>query len=154
MKIGHVMALRDSMETIATRKTNRLRAVVLLLAITGACGALPGCVYQRAEEATQAKTALVGMSRAKVETCMGAPFNAETDGSTITLTYNSSRKPEEKLFCKVNIEIQKGLVSRVEYSGWTGGLFSEDEQCAPVVEKCLAPRPPGMAEKLEGLLHF
>ena len=142
------------METTATRKTNRLRTLVLLLAATAACGGLAGCVYQRAEEATQAKTALVGMTRAKIETCMGTPFNAETDGSTTTLTYNSIRKPEEKLFCKVSIEIQKGRVSRVDYSGWTGGLFSEDEQCAPMVEKCLAPRPPGMAEKLEGLLHF
>jgi hypothetical protein len=140
------------METIAIRKT--LRTLAALMAVACAAGTLSSCVYQRAEEASQAKTALVGMTRAKIETCMGRPFDAETDGSTVTLTYNSSRKPEEKLFCKVGIEIQKGLVSRVNYSGWTGGLLSEDEQCAPVVEKCLAPRPPGMAEKLEGLLHF
>lgn len=142
------------MKRIAIRARNPLRTFAALVAVTCAAGIPAGCVYQRAQEASQAKTALIGMPQANVETCMGKPFDAETDGTTVTLTYNSGHKPEEKLFCKVDIEIQKGLVSRVNYSGWTGGLLSQDEQCAPVVEKCLAPRPTGMAEKLQDLLHF
>ena len=142
------------MEEIAIRTRKTLRILAAAMIVTCAAGVPAGCIYQRAEEASQAKTTLVGMPRASVETCMGKPFDAETDGTTITLTYNSSHRPEEKLFCKVDIEIQKSVVSRVNYSGWTGGLLSQDEQCAPVVEKCLAPRPPGMAEKLQGMLHF
>ncbi len=142
------------MTKIAVRTRDPLRTLAALVVVTFAAGIPSGCVYQRAQEASQAKTALVGMPQANVETCMGKPFDAETDGITVTLTYNSDHKPDEKLFCRVDIEIQKGLVSRVNYSGWTGGLLSQDEQCAPVVEKCLAPRPPGVAEKLQGLLHF
>jgi hypothetical protein len=153
MTQGH-LALEDQMDKTETRTRNRLRTLVLLLAMTGSLAGLAGCVYQRSEEASQARTELIGMTRAHVESCMGAPFDAETDGSTVLLTYNSSHRPEEKLFCRVDIEISKGLVSQVRYSGWTGGMLSRDEQCAPIVEKCLAPRPPGMAEKLEGMLHF
>ena len=142
------------MVMIAIRTLKTFRTLAAVMIVTCAASVQASCVYQRAQEASQAKSALVGMPRANIETCMGKPFDAETDGITVYLTYNSSHKPEEKLFCKVDIEIRKGLVSRVNYSGRTGGLLSQDEQCAPVVEKCLAPHPPGMAEKLQGMLHF
>jgi hypothetical protein len=54
------------METIAIRKT--LRTLAVLMAVICATGAPAGCVYQRAEEASQAKTALIGMTREKIET--------------------------------------------------------------------------------------
>ena len=137
-----------------TRNCKRLHTLALLLATTASTGGLTSCVYQRSEEASQARAELIGMTRAHVESCMGAPFDAESDGTTATLTYNSSHSPEDKLFCRVDIEISKGLVSQVHYSGWTGGMLSRDEQCAPIVEKCLAPHPPGMAEKIQDMLHF
>ena len=142
------------MDRTETRRRKRLPTLPLLLIVMGSAGGLASCVYQRSEEASQARAELIGMTRAHVESCMGAPFDAESDGTTATLTYNSSHSPEDKLFCRVDIEISKGLVSQVHYSGWTGGMLSRDEQCAPVVEKCLAPRPPGMAEKIQDMLHF
>jgi hypothetical protein len=142
------------MDRTETRIRKRPTTLALLLTVMGSTACLASCVYQRSDEASQAKTELIGMTRANVESCMGAPFDAESDGTTATLTYNSNHRPEEKLFCKVDIDIDKGIVSRVRYSGWTGGMLSRDEQCAPIVEKCLAPRPPGMAEKIQGMLHF
>ena len=148
------MEWEDQMEAIAGRVRKKVRTLAVLMLVTCTASIAAGCVFQRAEEASQTKIALVGVPRANIEKCMGKPFDAETDGVTVTLTYNSNHKPDEKLFCKVDIEIQEGLVSRVSYSGWTGGLLSQDEQCAPVIEKCLAPHPTGIAEKLQGMLHF
>jgi hypothetical protein len=39
--------------------------------------------------------------------------------------------------CTINIVMQNEKVSKVNYSGPTGGLFTKGEQCAYVIENCV-----------------
>jgi hypothetical protein len=43
-------------------------------------------------------------------------------------------------FCKVNIVMRSGTVQAVTYSGPTGGLITQGEQCAYAVQNCLKPQ--------------
>jgi hypothetical protein len=42
-------------------------------------------------------------------------------------------------FCKVDIVMTKGVVSEVNYSGPTGGILTQGEQCAFAVQNCVQP---------------
>ena len=57
-----------------------------------------------------------------------ATGNAYTTGSGFGI---SSRR-----YCTVNVVMSDGRVSRVNYSGPTGGLLSAGEQCAYAVQNC------------------
>jgi hypothetical protein len=39
-------------------------------------------------------------------------------------------------FCNINVVMSQAMVSRVNYSGPTGGLLTGGEQCAFAVENC------------------
>jgi hypothetical protein len=58
-----------------------------------------------------------------------ATGQANTTGSGIGV---SSRR-----FCTVDVVMTDGVVSRVNYSGPTGGLLTAGEQCAFAVENCV-----------------
>jgi hypothetical protein len=40
-------------------------------------------------------------------------------------------------FCTVNVVMTKGVVTRINYIGPTGGLMTPDEQCAFAVQNCM-----------------
>jgi len=62
----------------------------------------------------------------------GNTVSATGNATTSTLaTATASRR-----FCTVNVVINDGQVSRVNYSGPTGGLLTGGEQCAFAVENC------------------
>ena len=44
-------------------------------------------------------------------------------------------------FCRVNVVMTGGRVSNVNYSGPTGGLLTQGEQCAYAVSNCVRPSP-------------
>lgn len=58
-----------------------------------------------------------------------ATINANTSASGIT---SSSAR-----YCVVNIVMANGAVSRVNYSGPTGGLLTAGEQCAFAIRNCV-----------------
>jgi hypothetical protein len=128
-------------------------SVVLVIALTG-------CSIQRAQEASVAQKTMVGMSKENLLACMGAPANTATAGETEVWSYNSGNGRTDTLgsatafggygsatafgtattssrYCKVDIVMSKGLVSRINYSGPTGGLLTKGEQCAFAVENCV-----------------
>lgn len=66
-------------------------------------------------------------------------FNATRSGNNVSGTVNtfgSATGVSTARFCTVNIVIQGGVVSQVNYSGPTGGLLTGGEQCAFAVEAC------------------
>lgn len=102
---------------------------------------------------------MVGLSKEDVLACMGPPVNKMAEGDTevwadnsgngmtigsstaniITSSMISGSSYETQRFCTVNIVMQDGRVSRLNYAGPTGGLLTVGEQCAFAVQNCVRP---------------
>ena len=66
-------------------------------------------------------------------------FDATRSGNNVSGTANTfgtATGVSTARFCTVNIVIQGGVVSQVNYSGPTGGILTGGEQCAFAVEAC------------------
>jgi hypothetical protein len=61
----------------------------------------------------------------------GTPYSAMGSGFGSTFGVASTR------YCIVNVVMANGRVSRVNYSGPTGGLITGGEQCAFAVQNCV-----------------
>jgi len=138
------------------RRTNRLLTVsALSLAVL----TVSGCEIQRANEASDAQSRMVGMTKEQILGCMGPPANTALVGTTEVWTYNSGNgrtdtagtasawgnygwasgfgfSTTEARFCKVNVVMNFSRVSRINYTGPTGGLLTKGEQCAYAIENC------------------
>lgn len=116
---------------------------------------LVGCVTQRAQIAKQAKSDLIGISKADLLACAGAPVRSAKSDNMEVLTYvgggdsrgsfgayskknwTTGSYSSRRRSCEVTFVLIDGLVSKVNYSGRTGGLITKGEQCAFVVENCM-----------------
>lgn len=127
---------------------NRVAIVLLLVALAG-CAA-----QQRAETAKRAQSELVGMSKAELLACAGAPVRAAMAGDTEVLTYvgggdstvvgagaassvGGGVASVHRRYCEVTFVLKTGRVEKINYAGRTGGLITQGEQCAFVVENCM-----------------
>jgi hypothetical protein len=63
----------------------------------------------------------------------GGPGYAHVTGSS----FGSSTGVASRRFCAINVVMQNDRVSKVNYSGPTGGLVTEGEQCAYAVKNCV-----------------
>jgi hypothetical protein len=63
----------------------------------------------------------------------GSPGYATGSASTLS----SGLAVSSRRYCTVNVVMSEGRVSRVNYSGPTGGLLTRGEQCAFAVENCV-----------------
>jgi hypothetical protein len=127
---------------------------LLVLVLLAFCG----CAIQRALEAQDAKEQLVGMSDEKILACMGPPHNRSAVGGTEVWQYGSGDNSTTAVgnanawgggmvtasvstssrYCMINIAMANHVVRSVNYSGPTGGLVTEGEQCAFAVKACLS----------------
>lgn len=114
-----------------------------------------GCAIQRAEVATKAKTSLIGMSKQQILQCMGAASEIQKQGTTEAWKYYSGGDYRgsinaytdnqytfgtttlNKRSCEINILFDNSSVTNVLYSGRTGGILSQGEQCAYAVSNCV-----------------
>ena len=150
-------------------RARRISAIVITLLVAGVT--VGACEIQRAQEASDAQASMVGMSKEQVLACMGSPVNAAMTGGTEVWTYDSGNGRTDTIgaanawggwghafgiasststsrYCKVNVVMTGGRVSRVNYTGPTGGLLTEGEQCAFAVQNCLrqaVPYSPALA---------
>jgi hypothetical protein len=118
--------------------------------------ALSACAIQRAQQANDAQTKMIGMSKEQVFACMGPPAAKAIEGATEVWSYNSGNGAtvasaslvgqngfatgvarSSSRFCTVNVTMVNGSVSRMNYVGPTGGLLTQGEQCAFVLQNCL-----------------
>jgi hypothetical protein len=70
-------------------------------------------------------------------------FNATRTGNSVSgtaSTFGTATGVSTRRFCTVNIVIQEGAVSQVNYTGPTGGILTAGEQCAFAVEACAKNR--------------
>ena len=116
---------------------------------------LSGCVFQRARTAQSAKSALVGLTKDELLSCAGVPTRSERVNGREYLTYVgggdsrgsivSRRDGSDRVsvystqqrYCEATFILKDGVVQKVFYRGRTGGLLTEGEQCAFIVEGCL-----------------
>jgi hypothetical protein len=132
-----------------TGSTRRLAAAALVSL------GLSSCVYQRAEIARTAQDQMIGLSKERVLACMRPPINRAAVGATEVWSYSSGNGRTDasifmaggngfvsgtgtsrSRFCNINVVMTNGAVSRVNYSGPTGGLLTQGEQCAFAVANC------------------
>jgi len=113
--------------------------------------------FGRAETAKRAQTELIGMSKKDLFLCAGIPIRQERvedleflsyssggdiDGVGVAAATSSSTgvgfSSRKRRYCDITFVLKDGKVTKVNYSGRTGGLITKDEQCAFIVEKCLS----------------
>src|SRR5690348_14531723 len=85
--------------------------------------------YNSGNDHTQ--TTVFGQSTTNASATGGRGFASGTAYATGTGFGVASRR-----YCTVNVVMAAGRVSRVNYSGPTGGLLSAGEQCAFAVQNC------------------
>jgi len=130
----------------------RAPAAFLILAVLAACS------FERGKEARQARSDMIGMSRAAVERCAGPPQTVvEDDDRTYLIYYTRERDIDARLGrqpneiqkivgadqvrdCRATIQLRNGIVSSVSYSGNTGGLVTQGEACHTIVKSCIPGR--------------
>jgi hypothetical protein len=117
-----------------------------------------GCAaQQRSQMAADAQTKLRGMTKEQVLSCMGPPSRKMAEGATEVWSYSSGdghtstsgsastlitgaldyEATTTRRFCTVDVVMTDGLVSRLNYSGPTGGLLTPGEQCGFAVQNCV-----------------
>jgi len=106
---------------------------------------------QRAEVANGAKQSMLGMSKANLITCAGAPLRSSTINGTEYLTYSHAdaySDASSKLTgilvgsalyfeCTATFSINNGRISKVTFSGKTGGKFTQGAACYNIVAQCV-----------------
>ena len=119
---------------------------------------LAGCAstkFGRADLAERAKVGLIGKSKKDILMCAGVPVRSEQAENMEFMTYYSGGDSDayvaggagssagggavsvKKRYCEVTFILSNGIVEKVNYAGRTGGLITEGEQCAFVLQNCL-----------------
>jgi hypothetical protein len=76
-------------------------------------------------------TVASGVAQANATAYGGPGYASGTATGSSIGTATSTRR-----YCTINVTMRDGRVSRVNYSGPTGGLLTPDEQCAFAVQNC------------------
>jgi len=135
---------------------DKLKILALGTAIASIALSVAGCAIQRAETASKAQATMAGMSKGQVLSCMGTPVRAGKAGDTEVWTYESGdnqtntfgsasalghvafgSSTSETLSCKIDVVMNEGRVTRINYSGPTGGLLTAGEECGYAVDNCV-----------------
>jgi hypothetical protein len=132
--------------TAACADNATMRLSPLLLALV-----LAGCSVGDSRTALRAQTALLGANEIALETCMGAPDQKNSFGTTDILTYEFTSTSSTSLSipliggigdsyggdCRVIVRADAGRVVSIHYVGETNAFIAPDAYCAPIVRTCL-----------------
>src|SRR5258708_7472942 len=108
--------------------------IVAMMLVTGLSSA---CSIERAQQASQARSVMIGMPKERLLSCMGAPVHSVSAGNTEVWTYYSSNGQTDTSgsatafgnnfafgsatsttrSCKTDVVMSAGRVVRVNYSG-------------------------------------
>ena len=127
---------------------------IILAALVGVLG-VSGCAIQRAADAERAQTELIGFTRTELFNCAGVPVRKATEGGLEYLVYNSAGDSPvagfgqstgsttfiggvaKSRYCEATFTLKDGMVTKVMYTGKTGGLLTKGSVCFPIIENCL-----------------
>ncbi len=118
--------------------------IMLLIAlVASSCASM-----QRASIANTAKLNMIGMSKLELYECAGTPSRKETVEGVEFLTYlgggdrtgyadtSGGAFVSNRRYCEATFIIKDNKITKVNYSGRTGGWASKGEQCAFIVQNC------------------
>jgi hypothetical protein len=115
-----------------------------LVALLALSFLLFGCANKKSSNADKARPDLIGMSKAKILSCAGTPAKSFKSNDTEVLTYLyaggqplSGTGVVQQGQCSANFVFQRDRLTRFNYSGRTGGLATQGEQCGFIVANCL-----------------
>ncbi len=140
----------SSVGAVANAWCARRMAAIAMALIASACSTTS---LDDADTAFLARAVIVGQSRAEVLACAGKPERSTVQGEGEMLVYSASSGESTlmvgaggtllsnvKHSCEVTMVLRRGYVEDVLYSGRTGGTTTPDEECAPIVRKCMSVR--------------
>jgi len=128
---------------------------LVLVAITTLLAGCASTKFGRADLAERAKVELVGKSKKDILMCAGVPVRSQQAKNMEFMTYSSGGDTDayvaggagssagggtasvKKRYCEVTFVLKDGVVEKVNYAGRTGGLITEGEQCAFILQNCL-----------------
>ncbi len=113
---------------------------------------LAGCALEDSRTADRAPRALQGLSEQALESCLGAPDQHASFGTTDILTYYATSSSSTSYsvpivggvgfsnggYCHATFTIENGVVTRLLYSGEKNATLAPDAYCAPILRTCLA----------------
>ncbi len=113
---------------------------------------LAGCALEDSRIADRAPRALHGLSEQALESCLGAPDQHASFGSTDVLTYYAASSSSTSYsvpivgglglsnggYCHATFTVENGAVTRLLYSGEKNATLAPDAYCAPILRTCLA----------------
>jgi hypothetical protein len=124
------------------------KSVILLMILP----LVSACAVADSHVARDAETRLMGMSEVDLESCLGAPDQHSTFGSTDILTYNATSTSNDSYgipviggmsfsnggYCHATFTVVNGRVTQILYSGEKNATGAPDAYCAPIVRTCMA----------------
>ncbi len=132
-----------------------LARAVIVLSVVSLCAS---CTLMRSNRAERAQNEMIGMSKIDLYSCAGVPNRTEMVDGVEFATYEGGGDTRGyvggggqqgvgggatatmRRYCHANFVIRNGRVAKVTYTGRSGGYFTEGEQCAFIVDKCLSNR--------------
>jgi len=93
----------------------------------------------------------MGLSEVDLESCLGAPDQHSSFGSTDVLTYYATSTSSDTYsipiigglsftnggYCHATFQLQHGIVTQILYSGEKNATIAPDAYCAPIMRTCL-----------------
>ena len=123
-----------------------------------------GCSIADSRLAMIARQKLVGLSEVEIESCLGAPDQHSSFGSTDVLTWYANSTSTSTYsgpgggglsftnggYCHVTARVEQGQVVSIRYTGENNAFAAPFAYCAPIVRSCVnnppaAPAPPQVA---------
>lgn len=112
---------------------------------------LPACAVKDSDIAQEARTRLMGMSEADLESCIGVPDQHSRFGNTDILTYYATSTSDINWsvpvvggvgvtnggYCHITFRVTSGTVSQIMYSGEKNATFAPDAYCTPILRTCI-----------------
>lgn len=84
------------------------------------------------------RTISVGSVHAQTDSSFSADrYRNQISGTGTSTTTGVGSMTTSRRYCTVNVAMTDGRVSRVNYSGPTGGLLTAGEQCAFAIQNCV-----------------
>jgi len=84
------------------------------------------------------RTISIGSVSAQTDSSFTADrYGNQISGTGTATTTGLASATSSRRYCTVNVAMTDGRVSRINYSGPTGGLLTAGEQCAFAVQSCM-----------------
>ena len=120
-----------------------------------------GCSVADSHMAIDARTRLVGLTELQLESCLGAPDQHTSFGTTDVLTWYANSTSSSSVsvplvggmsfsnggYCHLTARVDQGRVTRIRYTGENNAFVAPFAYCAPIVRSCMNnPEPPNLPQ--------